>query len=149
MIITFGKKKGVEVGKVLLKDPDYIAWALNQSNSGPMGALQTEAKRLIAKFGTKPLTTVCHGCKGNATYFTAYANNANSLYSWCDTCNPYSSGANPGKLTSIRSFSDAMAHIAYSCGNLKKGKTAIVKAMAEAKGLPKRVGDAEVAAFFA
>lgn len=149
MIIPFGTKhKGDKVGKVLLKDPDYIVWMLDQQGTGAMGAVQTEAKRLIAKLDAKPLTVSCHGCKGQATYFTGYHNNASLMYPWCDVCEPYSNGANQGKLVSIRTFLQAMNHVKQSCGNTKGERTAIVKTMAQAKGLPKHIGDAQVDAFF-
>lgn len=150
MVIPFGTKhKGEKIGKVLLKDPSYIMWALEQSGSGAMLAVQAEAKRLISKFDSKPILVPCFKCKSAASYFSCYSNNASALYAWCKSCDPYSQAANQGKLTNVRTFAEAMRFIQFSCGDTKGERNNIVKRMAEAKGLPRRVGDAQVDAFFA
>jgi hypothetical protein len=153
MLVTFGKKhQGKTVESLILKEPDYIKWVLEQPNpTGGLARVKAEALRLIGIFDQKPIMGPCngHGCKQPPVRFSAYAGNSEALYQWCDSCNPYEAGAVSGKLAEIKTYRDALRHVEWTDGGVKSGYKAIVKAMALRKGLPKRSGDAQVKAFFA
>ncbi|MFM0158531.1 MULTISPECIES: hypothetical protein [Paraburkholderia] len=80
---------------------------------------------------------------------TAYWNNDVTLFPWSDACDPYSAGALDGKLYQLRSYHDALRHVEHRCGGTKAGYDWIVRAFAETKGLPARVGSAAAKKFFA
>jgi len=152
MLVTFGKHQGKAVETLLLKEPDYIKWVLEQpSPSGGLGRVQAEVLRLIAIFDRKPILGTCykHSCNQPPIRFSAYAGNSEMLYQWCGTCDPYEAGAMNGKLAEIKTYREALRHIEWTDGGVKSGYKAIVKAIALRKGLPKRTGDAQVTAFFA
>jgi hypothetical protein len=135
---------------VVLKDPDYVQWMLTQSEpSGALARVRAEALRLMATFDAKALVAPCsgHGCRRLATRFSAYAGNTGLLNQWCD-CDPYQTGAAPGKLRILHTYRQGLAHVEQRCGGLKSGYRKIIKLMAQAKGLPTRVGDQQAAAFF-
>lgn len=150
MQITFGKQRGKTSQEVLLKHASYAKWALDEPASGSLSGLQTEFKRLIGILDSKPFACKCSsaGCTRPVTRLTAYQNNDADLYAWCSQCDPYSLGANSGKLTSVNSFKDALRHVEWNCGGTKGGYDRIVKEYAKTKGLPARVGAASAAAFF-
>jgi len=152
MVVTFGKHKGKTVGSLVLKEPDWIKWVIEQpSPSGGLGRVQVEALRLIAIFDQKPILGTCngHGCKLPPVRLSAYAGNSEMVYQWCGSCDPYEAGAASGKLAEIKSYRDALRHVEWTDGGVKSGYKAIVKAIALRKGLPKRTGDAQIAEFFA
>lgn len=150
MQITFGKHQGKSSEEVVLKHGSYAKWVLEQTEAGSgLGSLRVDLKKLIGKFDGKPILKACHNCKKPATLVTAYWNNDVTLYPWCDMCDPYSAGALEGKLYQLRSYQDALRHVEYRCGGTKAGYDRIVRAFAEAKGLPGRVGSAAAKKFFA
>lgn len=151
MQITFGKYDGKTSQEIVVKNASYAKWVLEQTASGSLGSLQAELKRLIAKLDNKPYTCKCSttGCIRPVSRLTAYANNDADLYAWCAICDPYSLGANPGKLTVVSSYKNVLDHVAIRCGATKGGYDRIGKAFARSKGLPSRVGAASAAAFFA
>jgi hypothetical protein len=150
--LTFGKHNGKSVGLLLLKEPGYVIWLLSQSN--PQGAMKSaisEAKRLILRFDAKPFVTSCSAtnCAKVATYGTVYGNNVSLAYWWCEECDPYHSGANPGKLANIATYSSALQHVDMYCSASSADYKRIIATMANGKGLPARVGEKQIAAFFA
>lgn len=151
MKVGFGKHKDKSVATIVLKEPGYVAWVLSESRpSGPLARVKAEAQRLIAFFDSKPYQRRCHGhgCTKSATYCTVYRNNVYGPMWWCDDCNPYQMGATDGKLSGIRTYNDAINHCNVFCTRRDALKD-LVKIMAHAKGLPKRVGEKQAAEFFA
>lgn len=151
MQITFGKFEGKTSQEVVLKKASYVKWVLGEKASGALGNLQLDMKRLIARLDNKPFTSKCStaGCTRPVSCLTAYASNDADLYSWCAICDPYSFGANSGKLAVVTSYKDMLNHVTNRCGATKGGYDRLVKAYAQSKGLPSRVGAAAAAAFFA
>lgn len=131
MDMSFGKYKEKAVAWVLLEDPQYFAWMGNNGMSGKREYIF--AMQLINIFDNKPFINArCNGrCGGQnpVTKLTLYASTYNGEYWFCDKCDPYSNGANSGKLTGIRTFAQAMAY---------RDSDLIIKAMASAKGVPQR-----------
>lgn len=150
MKVGFGKHKDKSVGALVLKQPDYIAWVISKaSTSGPLARVKAEALRLIRIFDSKPIQTKCfgNGCSQLATRCTVYQSNVYGPMWWCDECNPYQSGAIGGKLSAISTYERALHH----CQIFSSRKDALldlIKSLAQAKGLPKRVGEKQIDEFF-
>lgn len=153
MQITFGKHSGKSLELLLFKHPDYIAWMLAQQNaSGAMKRAQDEAKRLMGRFNSKPFKKQRFGQTGpkhSATRCTVYSNNVTVPHWWCNGCDPYESGANAGKLQVIATYEDALDHVGAWCGGNTADYKSLIKDLAQAKGLPARIGEKQAAAFFA
>ena len=147
MAITFGKHKGKSEEVAVLGWPDYVSWVLAQPNpSGPMIPLAARFRALIEAFDRKPLVKTCR-CGKPATRFSLYRNDV-TAYWWCDTCDPYSAGAIEGRLSTGRTYRDALNHVRITCGDAKTMARAVVRTLAEAKGLPKRLSAKAAVAFF-
>lgn len=152
MKINFGKHSGKSLEILILKDPSYIKWILAQTSpKGEMAVIKTHAKKLIAIFDAKPITNkncwAFRECHNKATKLTVYRDNIDP-YWWCDTCDPYQTGANPGKLQSPVHYVSALEHVEAFCSDKKSSHSKIIKTIARAKGLPMRVGEAQAQKFF-
>lgn len=149
MLVPVGKHKGKSVELLLLKESGYVQWLVQQNASGPLLALQAEAKRLIQKFDLKPFQMKCNGnnCSAPATRLSVYGNNI-SPYWWCDKCDPYQMGAIAGKLQIFRFYSSALNHVVFYCAGRQSDYKDLIKKIAQAKGLPSRVGEPQAVAFF-
>jgi transcription elongation factor Elf1 len=147
MQVTFGKHSGKSVEALLLKEPAYIKWVLEQSPSGALLAVKNEAKRLIGKFDSRPYEVRCNSCNQVATRATVYLDNL-AAHWWCGNCNPYSLGANPGKLQEIRTYSQALQHVECYCRSRQGDFASLIKQLAKAKGLPERATEKKIVEFF-
>lgn len=145
MLVQSGRHAGKTAEEIILKSPDWAEWLIDKH---PQNNLVSEFKRLIQIFDAKPFVKSCWGCGEPATRASAYRQTADDLYFWCDQCDPYSTGANRGKLTSVRSFRSALDHVNYTCAGRRIDKRVIVRELAVGKGLPARVGAKEAVAFF-
>jgi hypothetical protein len=63
---------------------------------------------------------------------------------WCNHCDPYLHGALPGRLQIIETYVDALNYVGNYCKGRKSDYRFLILALAQAKGLPKRVGEAAV-----
>lgn len=152
MQVTFGKHKGKSVGYLLLKEPDYLKWLLEQPKSeGAMAKVKAEAIRLISIFNSKPFIRKCEGknCQAPVSKYTTYRGSTSSISYWCDSCDPYQLGAMKGKLSEHSTYNEAIRHIELTCGATKDGYKSIIRELALSKGLPKRSGESQIDAFFA
>lgn len=149
MAISFGPERGKSVEITMLKRPDFISWTLG-AESGPAAQLALTARSLMVKFDSKPILKSCdgRGCSSQATRCTVYQNNVFTPYWWCDSCDPYSNGALPGKLQVIRTYNDALKHVTQYCQGSRADCRQLIIELARAKGLPKRVGETQAQAFF-
>jgi hypothetical protein len=151
MQISFGKHSGKLAEEVAVRNGSYVKWVFGQSDAGAgLSRLCTELQRLVGKLDAKPIVGKCHGhnCSNQPVRFTAYWNNDSSLFSWCETCDPYSAGALQGKLYEFRSYGDALSHVELRCGGTQAGYDRMARSLAEKKGLPNRVGAAVAKKFF-
>jgi hypothetical protein len=146
MDISSGKHQGKTSQIVALNHPDYVSYYLNSEYHN--SKLGQALKHHVAKMDAKPFITECFHCKKPATRATAYQNNPDLMF-WCDDCNPYGAGAVTGKLRTIKTYSDAVSHIAFTANGHKGFMKTIIRNLAEAKGLAKRVTVDKAAAFFA
>jgi len=149
--VTFGKHAGKSVELLMLKEASYIKWVLEQqSPTGAMTKVKAHILRLIENFDAKPFVgKQCwsKSCGKEVTRLTVYLDNIDP-YWWCDTCDPYQTGAISGKLQLPVDYISALQHVELYCRNRKSDYTAIIKMIAQAKGLPGRVGEAQVQKFF-
>lgn len=144
-----GVHKGKSMEELVLKEPAYVHWLLEQTPSGALLAMKNEAKQLIAKFDAKPYVVPCfERCSRPATRLSVYLSNL-APYWWCSDCDPYGQGASDGKLQILRTYVAALSHVQFFCGGKKADYRALIKDMAKAKGLPARVGEAQLKEFFA
>ena len=151
MQIKFGKHAGKSSEEVLLKHASYVAWVVSQTGANSqLAALQTDIAELTQTLDMKPFVGKCHtdGCKRPVAKLSAYLGNDKDLYKWCEQCDPYTSGANPGKLTQVRTYADVMRHVQFHCGGTKGSYDKLVKSYAKTKGLPDRVSTATAIQFF-
>ena len=150
MNINFGKHSEWSVEMLVLKDPNYVKWIMAQQNpSGRMPAVQQECRRLVNRFDRKPFVERCcsKGCDQWATRASVYKNNINPIL-WCDACDPYQMGADRGKLQILRTYGEALRHVVAHCKGNQGSSRSLIKAFAQAKGLPHRVGEKQAQAFF-
>lgn len=155
MDVPIGKHKGKHIGWVVLKDPSYVLWALEQSTpSGGLKAFVAEARRLIRIFNQKPFVKRCAGrhsrdtrCSKRATRPSVYLDNLDCSW-WCDTCDPYQLGALPGKLQTPSSYQEALRHVQFYCAGKKSDFVWLIGGLAEAKGAPKRLTKKALDQFF-
>jgi hypothetical protein len=145
MKFVSGKHAGMTLDEVLLKKPDFARW---YTRNFPESAHAKEFNRLAHVFATKPFLVKCEGnCGMVATRASAYRDSPDLMF-WCDGCDPYSSGANSGKLRVVKTLKDALDHIELTAEGNRSFSRTIVRNLANAKGLPKRVGASHAVAFF-
>ena len=150
MKILFGKHKGKSAELVVLEEPDYVNWAKHKPNpTGPLVELNEEFRKLVKKFDQKPVQRKCMGCECSApaSYITLYQDNL-MPYWWCDNCDFEQMGASAWKVQTISSYFGAISHVLQYCGDVPDDFKELITAMAQAKGLPTRVGEPQAAAFF-
>jgi hypothetical protein len=69
-----------------------------------------------------------------------------SCFFWCDKCDPLSTGARRPRI--IYSLIELLQHVDWNAGGNRGCKRRMVRQLAEAKGLPKRVGENQAMEFF-
>jgi hypothetical protein len=138
-----GKYAGKTYETVLLKNPDFAEWMIGNHSDGTTAK---QFRALIAIFDRKPFTEKC-SCGKRATRASTYRG-IPSLMFWCDRCPPHSSGAEASKLGTITTVREALDHINWSANGHRQWKRDIVRSLAQAKGLPKRVGEKQAMDFF-
>ena len=101
-----GKRAGKTLEEVLLKEPDFAQWYMNNH---PDTAISREFGRLMRVFDAKPFMERCHRCGRPATRTSTYQNNP-SLMFWCDDCPPHSSGADRMKVQAASTIGQVLEH---------------------------------------
>jgi hypothetical protein len=135
---------------LILKDPDYVAWVLGHRGAvGRLAEVQGEALRLIALFDARPVVARCHGqgCEERAAYGCVYRGAVRPTW-WCPGCDPHQQGATPGTLRVLATYLDAVGHVETSCNGRRDDLRFLVRALAQAKGLPERVSEDAAEQFF-
>jgi len=150
MMLGFGPHASNSVELLVLKEPDDVVWMLGQTaKSGYFAAAQREILRLIRRFDEKAFIVPCQTpeCGNRVTRCTVYHGAVWPRW-WCDDCDPFCLGASADKLWILKGYADAVNYVHAACGGRKASLKALVKEMAQAKGLPARVGEAQAPAFF-
>ena len=150
-MINFGKKHaGKSVEFLVLKEPDYVKWILDSDDiTGPLLSVKNEMLRLIEIFDRKAIIKKCEGqnCDKGATRASLYKNNTSPMW-WCDDCDPDPILALNGRIHMITSYRDALFHVEGHCEGRKSDYQFLIRDLAQAKGLPLRVGEKEIQTFF-
>jgi hypothetical protein len=140
-----GKHEGMTTEQASLTEPDFAQWTIEQYPESPHGQAFIQHTR---DFDNKPFTEVCHGkCGRKATWANAFFDGG-LLFFWCDKCDPAPAGVRPDKLMTLTGFSDLLQRIDWCAGGNRRLKRLLVRQLAEAKGLAKRVGEAQALEFF-
>jgi hypothetical protein len=145
--LTFGKHEGKSVEVVVLKEPEYAMWIFRKEDaSGPLADIRKEVLRLINVFNSKPPTRNCSGCNLKMATRFSLASYTTGPYWWCDECDPRSI-VYYKSLTLGKTYQDAMEY-ARRHRLIKDHIKVLLRNIAEAKGLPRRVGEKQAEAFF-
>jgi hypothetical protein len=139
-----GKHAGKHYEEVVLKEADFVDWMFGEHADSPT---VKEFKRLIDLYDKKPFVEKCSRCPKTATRTSVYINNYDPLF-WCESCDPYGTGATSGKLSIVRTYLEALAHLRRGDINTRDWKRNLIRRIAEGKGLPKRVGAVQALHFF-
>lgn len=140
--MQFGKYKNKAVAWVLLEDPGYFVWMIRKKMTD-----KQEFKfmiKLINILDNKPFSGVkCRNCKGNneVAGLSLYKGRYNGDYWYCDQdeCDPYSSGASPGKLSWISEYFEFINH---------DQSKRLIKLFSKAKGVPSRKTKSALKTYF-
>lgn len=144
MIIQSGGKAGKSTQELFLKEADWVHYFVTKQ---PTSKISEEFRRHDKKLTTKPFVEKCARCDLQASRMSAYRGDARGVMFWCDDCDPYSQGARQGMLDFIQTFKQAVRFVDFFCGGRREDKRALVRRLAQAKGLPARV-NAKVAEEF-
>jgi hypothetical protein len=149
MVIKFGKHRNRSVEMLLLSDPDYVKWIVeNQDDSGGVPDVRLEVQRLITKFNLKPFQVKCAGChEKTATRISLYRNDFTPMF-WCGDCDPYDWGAAPGTLTVTSDYLFMIDHNRRTTGGSRKSYKNLIGLVAEAKGFTIPLTEKRVKLFF-
>jgi hypothetical protein len=140
--LKFGKHKGKTHEEVLLKHPDYAQWMIEHL---PESAHQAIISRM-QDFDDKPFTADCDREYGRKATRVTACGDSSGLCFWCDECDPLSNGAR--RVAIIYSLTGLLQHVDANADGNRALKRRIVRRLAAAKGLPKRVGEKEALDFF-
>ena len=132
-----GELFGMRLEELLLRKPHSAQWHMWDH---PHDEETKDLHRLIEIFDSKPFVTKCDRCKRKAT--VAYGEiGVDMLRFWCTKHDP---GAAFGSGVVLASVSRVMRVIP----NSRRMRKRLMRRLAEAKGLPKRVGKRQALAFF-
>lgn len=145
MVLRYGPHAGKSTELVVLKFPDWVQFYIQNNRNSRVGG---ELVSLIRRFDELEFAKKCFQCKSRATRSSLYAGNAEDAMYWCDECDPYSLAAPQGKLVLITKYNEALGFVANRCGDKRGEKRDVIRRLAEAKGLPKRLGEKSAAQFF-
>lgn len=150
MYMTFGKHEGKTIELLMIKEPKYVHWILNQpSPRGQLLDVKNHVMKLIKIFDAKPfIGKSCQGgmCDQPATRFAVYRDNLSSTW-WCDTCNPHQLGAIVGNLQMLNDYYHALRHVRMYCRERVSDYRDLLGVMAKAKGLANK-GEQAIQDFF-
>jgi hypothetical protein len=149
MKIQHGKHIGKSIELVMLKDPNYIEWILNEPNpNGWLITVKREILRLIDLFDRKPFIRKCTGCKEKVAIRASLCDDNPIPWWWCNDCEPNLSEILKGRIHFVITYTQALDHIRNYGGRRKGDLNYLIHLLAEAKGLPKRVGEKQARSFF-
>lgn len=135
VVFQSGRHAGHNTQQVLLTDP---GWTLFLMEKQPSSEFTIAFRRHITDLDAKPFLGPCRHCGRKGVRASAHRG-ATNLMCWCADCDPRSMGAAKGKLSSILTFQDVITHARVGGGAVRSRERAIVRALAEAKGLPSRL----------
>lgn len=141
MRLRFGRYAGLTTEVLLLRVPDYAAYAMARN---PDGALGRAFATLSAAFDGRPIRDPCR-CGTLATHARAYRSSTD-LILLCDRCDRQL--PDDAALDDVSAFADALDHVRRTCvRSLRREQRRIVRRLGLAKGMPRRVTEATAEAF--
>lgn len=146
MRLQYGRYQGRTAETLLLRTPDYALWVLRHQ---PEGRLAEYFQALVAAFDARPLQRACQACGAQATRAAALPGRG-ELYFFCDACALYPDAAPLGAAQDLRTLADLADHVERTARRRAAPRLrALVRRMAQAKGLPRRITEPAATAFFA
>ena len=148
-MLSFGKKSGKPLERMIFDDPGYILWMLDEVGGvGGLARARRALQQSIGAFDARPFVTPCLGkCARPVQRYSLYRNN-NDPHFWCGSCDPYKWGAPPGRLAIRRSYEDALRHVQGYTG-LKSNLRHVARRLLEGKGVTGKLTDKRLEDFFA
>ena len=133
MRLRFGAYAGKTTEVLLLRAPDFAAWAMTQRPGSP---LARTFSALSSAFDARPITAACH-CGARASQARAYRNSTD-LIVLCDRC---AEQLPPDAvLDDVTGYTAALEHVRRTCARgLRREQRRIVRRLGLAKGMPRRV----------
>lgn len=146
MRLQYGRHQGRTAETLLLRAPDYALWVMGHQ---PDGRLAQHFRELAAAFDARPLQCDCQACGAPATRAAALPERS-ELYFFCDACALYPAAAPLGTAQDLRTLKDLADHVERTARRRAVARLrALVRRMAQAKGLPRRITEPGAEAFFA
>lgn len=143
-LLGFGKYESKSLELVLLKHPDYVAWMFEQKDpGGRLGQIRQEAREILRVFDGKPFVEKCfgRGCEKLAARCSLFKDKLREPYWWCDECDPYQTGAPPGRLAIASTYRQVLDHAAkYHYGG-RAGYKKLIIGLARGRGFVEKVKD--------
>ena len=134
--MPFGKHKGKSVWQLILNEPSYIHWLLNQERTPAFDFFYRQLERLVSEFNRAPfIREKCSGmvegsaCTHPATQFTLNNESTTPVY-WCEACCPKHVMTARLTVTLGISYQDALTRC-----KTEGQKRKLIKELAIAKGL--------------
>lgn len=141
MRLRFGAYAGKTTEVLLLRAPDYAAWAMTRR---PESRLARAFGALSAAFDARPITVACR-CGATATQARAYRNSTD-LILVCDRCAEQLPA--DSVLDDVTAYAGALDHVRRTCArNLRREQRRIVRRLGQAKGMPRRITEPAAEAF--
>ena len=152
MLVAFGEYGDLTVEQLVLKNPRHVSWVLWQiaRERSQMAAVQPEIKRLIDIFNRKPINVKCHeeGCGKTAMLFTTDRRRFVEPFWWCDDCYSNQAGALPSKFIALKTYEQVLEYLNSPPRKVNSDYPKAIRALAEAKGLPKTLTKSAAVRFF-
>ena len=151
MYITLKNGKNILLELLMLKNPKYVRWILHFKGiyGHYVDAKEEEIPHLMNLFDSKPILKKCFkkDCNNMPTRFAINEYNG-AVCCFCDSCKIDNEGGTYSWSNPIHTYNEALNYARYHGGNTKTSFKYLITKMAEAKGLPKRVGEKEAMRFF-
>lgn len=150
MDFSFGKHENKSVIEVMIKDPSYIVWIMNQSNKSNFHEKVTLfAAHRIEVFNKIPFQKKCNfgGCENTIDCCVLLKAESHWL---CDTC-LQSMRDEFGRYSAVNTYLGAVNYVTCLFDSPKaRGENSmlLVRELARAKGLPKRATLFDISNFF-
>ena len=99
-------------------------------------------------FDRKTFLRKCTGCKEKLAIRASFCDDNSIPWWWCNECEPDLIETLKGKIDIVITYTQAFNYIRNYCGGRKGDFNYLIHLLAEAKGLPKRVGEKQAKEFF-
>jgi hypothetical protein len=134
--LGFGKHKDLQIERVMVDEPAYVLWMLNQDDaSGSLARARLHIEARIRSFDARRFVNKCHvsGCTRPVKRYSLTSDIV-APYFWCKSCDPYSSGVAVGLRILKGGYLEALRYVEQHTQQTQDYR-ALVRALAKAKGL--------------